>query len=754
MRTLFSWVHLADLNDLEHRLGEWKLGTASPKAVILADLVRLAHQTVRPDAIAVTGDIRLDDDADYNGTSAFLQSIAAEFSLSSQHVFLVPGNHDVNLKVRDRNVDRLVRSMRDGQEALDDVLRAEQDRSLLERRFQSFLSCASAFGSGDKLFWSERRLVRGTSIRLIGFNTELLFAGTEDGKLRVGKEQLSLLAADKDELVIALSHHPFDPLYLADANPARIELDGRAHVHLVSASYLADVFPSGPDARCPITLGAGGRPRDGSPRNWTYHLGSIVESDNGNINVRIWPRQWSPRNGNFRLDVESVPEGQTYVDIPLIEKKRSDGTATTVYLPDGEPPAPPTPKKWQNEQHVPYIEKFEVDAMGALNLVNWSIAPEPGWNVVIGDNGSGKTTFLRALSYALVSSSTYSSRTWKDEGDRLPFDIRRVLRKGELRIWQRSDGSSSAENQPTFVISHDENVSARVGYERQDLGNLFNAGFGPFRRFTGGDEGYEKEILQFPRVFRHLSLFTERIAFYESVRWLKYLQHKALSNRSDEPMLRAVKSFVNNEHLLPNGVRLDEINPDDILFKDGNGVRVALEDLSDGFRSILSLSLELVRQLASHYERDHIFEPSSGVVAAPGIVLIDEVDAHLHPSWQRVIGPRLRSLFPRFQFIVTTHSPLVCQGAADGHGTVFRLPKPGTDETAKMLQGVELARILYGNVLDAYGTGAFGHVERSDEGTEMRKRLVALNLKELSVGLSSEEEQEQDKLRAYFPTGK
>ena len=51
---------------------------------------------------------------------------------------------------------------------------------------------------------------------------------------------------------------------------------------------------------------------------------------------------------------------------------------------------------------------------------------------------------------------------------------------------------------------------------------------------------------------------------------------------------------------------------------------------------------------------------------APGVVLIDEVDAHLHPTWQRRIGLWFREHFPKLQFIVSTHSPLICQAATVG----------------------------------------------------------------------------------------
>jgi len=70
-----------------------------------------------------------------------------------------------------------------------------------------------------------------------------------------------------------------------------------------------------------------------------------------------------------------------------------------------------------------------------------------------------------------------------------------------------------------------------------------------------------------------------------------------------------------------------------------------------------------------------------------------------------------------------------------------------------MVTGTELDRLLYGNVLDAYGTGAFGDVTtRSPEALGLLERLATLNHKELAEGLSVEERKEQKKLRTMLPT--
>jgi hypothetical protein len=96
----------------------------------------------------------------------------------------------------------------------------------------------------------------------------------------------------------------------------------------------------------------------------------------------------------------------------------------------------------------------------------------------------------------------------------------------------------------------------------------------------------------------------------------------------------------------PSGIRFTVSNKDD----------VEAIDLPDGFRSaaawiadLCSIWCEKAPTLAANANPADIF----------GIVLIDEIDLHLHPSLQRALIPRLRKVFPRVQWIVTTHSPLV-----------------------------------------------------------------------------------------------
>jgi predicted ATP-binding protein involved in virulence len=90
-----------------------------------------------------------------------------------------------------------------------------------------------------------------------------------------------------------------------------------------------------------------------------------------------------------------------------------------------------------------------------------------------------------------------------------------------------------------------------------------------------------------------------------------------------------------------------------------NGQKVPTISLSDGFRSVIALAGDLIWRLLQAFP--DLDDPTQ----ASGVVLIDELDIHLHPSWQRQIAGWLQEAFPKLQFFVATHSPLVAAGGGD-----------------------------------------------------------------------------------------
>ncbi len=299
-------------------------------------------------------------------------------------------------------------------------------------------------------------------------------------------------------------------------------------------------------------------------------------------------------------------------------------------------------------------------------------------------------------------------------------------------------------------------ASTHVGPERHVWGTgagWFSASFGPFRRFTGGDKEAERSFVSNPKLGAHISVFGENVALTEGLYWLRELNYKKLehANSREGGLLGRITQFVNQEGFLPFRIRLKRVTSGGVEFEDANGFPVSVEELSDGYRSVLSMTFELIRQLSRSYSEEQIFDHQNRQVIVPGVVLIDEIDAHLHPTWQKKVGFWLTEHFPNFQFIVTTHSPLICQAAVKG--SIFLLPRPGTEEKGRMLEGADCDRLIYGDILDAYSTEAFGAGDtRSQEAHTKHERLASLNVKEVKHGLSAKEKEEQERLRAAFPT--
>jgi len=102
-----------------------------------------------------------------------------------------------------------------------------------------------------------------------------------------------------------------------------------------------------------------------------------------------------------------------------------------------------------------------------------------------------------------------------------------------------------------------------------------------------------------------------------------------------------------------------------------NGNELLFDQLSDGEKALIALVGDIARKLA-------ITHPNSqNPLKESAILVIDEIDLHLHPSWQRDVLPRMRSIFPACQLIVSTHSPFVLTNISSNRGEHLFLMKNG-----------------------------------------------------------------------------
>ncbi|MER6723596.1 AAA family ATPase [Streptomyces halstedii] len=395
-----------------------------------------------------------------------------------------------------------------------------------------------------------------------------------------------------------------------------------------------------------------------------------------------------------------------------------------------------------------------------------------GWTVIAGRNGSGKTTLLRAIAIGLAGPRRASQ---------LDADLESELSFGQ------AEGSLTVEIQTTPEADvrtppHGESLTARVDWkpEREayssddepptelqfsSIGDLktrlwssapppgwFHAGYGPFRRITGTGL-YERTPQQVDRIAASKTLFEEWSALTESFDWLLSAHLRRLEDRTGARELVDSVLALLNDGLLRDGYRIVDVDSDGMWLhrqsqtEPDNEQRIEVRRTSDGQRTVIALVLDIVRQMDAAYENLAIsWRDGQPYLPYPGVVLIDEVDTHLHMTWQKEIGTWFKDHFPAVQFIVSTHSPYICQAADEGG--LIRLPGPNEQEPPSLISPALWKRIVYGTGDDAALSELFGlETPYSDEAQLLRRELTKLEARVVMGEATEEEEARHDELR-------
>ena len=140
-------------------------------------------------------------------------------------------------------------------------------------------------------------------------------------------------------------------------------------------------------------------------------------------------------------------------------------------------------------------------------------------------------------------------------------------------------------------------------------------------------------------------------------------EESPMALRHIDVLRSAVDQFLpefNNLHVLEARTGLS-------FYIDKDGIPLNIAQLSDGERGVLSVVLDLSKRLSQ--ANPELDDPNKNGVA---IVLIDELDLHLHPKWQRTIVENLTRTFPNCQFIVTTHSPQIIPSVDPGRVLIIK----------------------------------------------------------------------------------
>lgn len=204
------------------------------------------------------------------------------------------------------------------------------------------------------------------------------------------------------------------------------------------------------------------------------------------------------------------------------------------------------------------------------------------------------------------------------------------------------------------------------------------------------------------------------------------------------PVLQAVRAAV--ERMVDN-VKRPRIETRPLRFvvdqtmPDGSVKELRIEQLSDGYKIAIAMVADIAARMAeANPDMDNPLNSS-------GIILIDEVDQHLHPQWQRTILNSLHTIFPNVQFIVTTHSPSVVLGALDIAQVIKAEDgKLTVEEVEERYRNFDVSRLLLSDLFDLDNV-------RTDKYQDLIRQRIALADKEQ---LSQDEKAEKDTLDALL----
>ena len=322
---------------------------------------------------------------------------------------------------------------------------------------------------------------------------------------------------------------------------------------------------------------------------------------------------------------------------------------------------------------------LRLEAVSLHNIAcfaSFELRPDPRCTLLIGGNGVGKTVLLEAISGGL---SALFAGMENIGVEMLQPHLRRqvisttpggahILRPtpvaAELRAeidgapyqWtirsRKPSGRAAAQLRP--LIEWGRQIEASIG--RGEAPTLPVVAFYATDRvwtgrylpaFTGLPSPQDAWLQALPanRPFREIVTWMRRLAYAEK-------------KGDPSPQLRQLSAGISRA--IPEIASLSyDILTEDVIAEFTDGSRRLFNQLSDGYRSQIGLAADLLWRMM--ILNPHISEAVQDRVG--GVVLIDEIDLHLHPAWQRRVLPDLLRAFPLVQFILTTHSPQVIASA-------------------------------------------------------------------------------------------
>ena len=288
------------------------------------------------------------------------------------------------------------------------------------------------------------------------------------------------------------------------------------------------------------------------------------------------------------------------------------------------------------------IQDLSVDCRGADGEIRQ-------WTVLLGENNTGKTNVLRAL--ALLRPKKTSYRTGLDPVFKEVYMPVGALETSDVTVISSVNGERWGFDPEGRAYSEEPFDLHVYGYGVSRY---------PARTALSEREGHPTE-----------TLFNSNARLSDFQEWLLQLDYSQKSgSEKSRKRLQKMHDLVRSD-LFPGVTDFSFKKDGDnehvvVVFSAGKDGDVRFEELGFGYQTSLTWLADLCKRLFE------LYPDAENPLHEEAVVLVDELDLHLHPKWQRDIVPTLSKVFPRVQFIVTTHSPHVLQSMADVNLYVLR----------------------------------------------------------------------------------
>ncbi|GMQ60134.1 AAA family ATPase [Vallitalea sediminicola] len=369
------------------------------------------------------------------------------------------------------------------------------------------------------------------------------------------------------------------------------------------------------------------------------------------------------------------------------------------------------------------IEKLKLQNYRGFDKFTLNIPDD--YAVIIGDNGSGKTAILEAicicLGTILVGFDGVNSIGIKKDDVRLeyfplgslgnlqpqyPINISCNMRvNSQLFNFSRSinkPGGSTTRTDAKKIISYFNGVDKKVKKGANDIVLPLISYYSTGRLWLHSSKSKktsrnkfdikikeETTNYQFNRLNGYIDCLSAKTNEKLMLKWFENMEYIEFQRKMDLPELGIVKQAIVEFFLNSLDYKVDfgmiDIDFDPVLNQlvieypdnEGKKIRLPFGMLSDGYKTMLSLVADIAYRMATL--NPNLLERA--LSETKGIVVIDEIDMHLHPKWQRHVIEDLRNIFPNLQFIFTTHSEHVISNVSQEHiikigpkGVMYKVP--------------------------------------------------------------------------------